>query len=129
MIDWARAKLLLRRRLPSRARSSRHDLLVSTLPPLALAPVGSTTKVFSGTAEVGTRAAKSSSTLLVDNGPASLAVSRDTRGLGRDRRLVLRVALSVASLASRSAVEGLVLDVVLGAAGWKVRDVQRTAIA
>jgi hypothetical protein len=83
--------------------------------PLALAPVRSATEVLSATAEVASRTAQSVSALLVDNRSASLTLTRNTLLGSRLSRLVLVVALSEASLASVSTVDGLVLDVVLGA--------------
>jgi hypothetical protein len=86
------------------------------LSPLALAPVRRTTEIRTGTAEVRARAAKSSSTLPVHNRTASLALLRHGRLSRRLSRRLLVVALSEASLTSVTAVEVLVLDVVLGAA-------------
>jgi hypothetical protein len=86
------------------------------LSPLALAPVRSTTEVRAGATEVRARAAKSSSTLPVHNRTASLALLRHGRlSRGLSRRLLV-VALSEASLASVTAVEVLILDIVLRAA-------------
>ena len=88
-----------------------------TTGPLRLAPVSGTAEIVSATAEVGSGAAKSSLALLVDNRPASLALgSIRTPGCSRLSRSRLGVTLSVASLATVTAVEILVLDVVLGAA-------------
>jgi hypothetical protein len=84
--------------------------------PLALAPVGSTAEVRTTSAEVGSTAAESARTLLVDNGSAGLAVLGGARGLSRCSGLVLVVALSVASLATVAAVQVLVLDIVLRSA-------------
>jgi hypothetical protein len=84
--------------------------------PLALAPVGLTAEVLTGAAEVGTRAAKSIATLLVDDGTASLSSTGGALGGGRLSRRLHVVALSESSLAAVAAVEVLVLDVVLGAA-------------
>lgn len=86
------------------------------LSPLALAPVGSTAEVGSCSAEVASGAAQSGGALLVDDRSAGLTGLGCTRGLSRDSRLGLGVALSVAGLAASSAVDALVLDVVLGAA-------------
>jgi hypothetical protein len=86
------------------------------LSPLALAPVSLSTEVLTSATEVGSRAAKTSSALLVDNRTASLSSTRGTLGGSRLSRRLLVVALSVTSLAAVAAVESLVLDVVLGAA-------------
>jgi len=89
---------------------------LSALAPLRLAPVGRAAEISRRTAEVGSGAAKSSSTLLVDNRSAVLSSLGSSSTGSRLRGLGHRVALSVASLAAGSAVESLVLDVVLGAA-------------
>jgi hypothetical protein len=91
------------------------NILVA-LAPLALAPVGLTTEVLTSATEVGTRAAKTSSALLVNNRTASLSSTRGTLGGSRLSRRLLVVALSESSLAAGAAVQSLVLDVVLGAA-------------
>jgi len=77
---------------------------------LAAAEVGS------GTAEVGTRAAKASGALLVDDRSAVLSSLGNTGTGSGLRRLGLVVALSVASLATGSTVESLVLDIIFGTA-------------
>lgn len=82
--------------------------------PLALAPVGTTTEVLASTAEVRSRAAETRSTLLVNNGTAGLASLSGALGGRRLSRSLLVVTFSEASLASGSAVEVLVLEVVLG---------------
>jgi hypothetical protein len=92
-----------------------YNVLVA-LSPLALAPVGLSTEVLTSATEVGSRAAKTSSALLVDNRTASLSSTGGTLGGGRLSRRLLVVAFSVTSLAAVAAVESLVLDVVLGAA-------------
>lgn len=85
--------------------------------PVLLAPVCSTTEIFSCTAEVGSRAAQSSLALLVDNRPASLALTRiRTPCYSWLGRCLLAIALSITSLATITAVEALVLDVVLRSA-------------
>jgi len=89
---------------------------LSALAPLRLTPVGRATEVSRGTAEVRSGAAKSSSTLLVDNRSAILSSLGSSRTGSWLRGLRHGVALSVASLATGSAVNSLVLDVVLGAA-------------
>jgi hypothetical protein len=94
--------------------STAHTL--SALAPLRLAPVGRATEISRSTAEVGSGAAKSSSTLLVDNRSAILSSLSSSSTGSRLSGLSHGVALSVASLAAGSAVETLVLDVVLGAA-------------
>jgi hypothetical protein len=97
--------------IPSLARSN-----LVALAPLALAPVCSTAEVNTASAEVRSRAAKSSSALPVDNRTASLARLRDA-GLGsRLSRRLLVITLSEARLAASSTIQGLVLDIVLGAA-------------
>jgi len=88
-----------------------------TLAPLRLAPVGSTTEVSCGATEVGSRAAETGGALLVDDRSTVLAGVGNSRwGRGGLRGLGHVVALSIACLAAGSAVDGLVLDVVLGAA-------------
>lgn len=85
--------------------------------PVLLAPVGGTAEVLSSTAEVGSGAAQTSLALLVDNRSASLTGTsiRATLNSRLGRRL-LQIALSEPGLASITAVQSLVLDVVLGAA-------------
>ena len=84
--------------------------------PLALAPVGTTAEVLARAAEVRARAAETLSTLLVNDRTASLAGLCGALGGRRFSRCLLVVALSKASLASGTAVEVLVLEVVLGSA-------------
>ena len=84
--------------------------------PLALAPVGTATEVLASAAEVRSRAAETLSTLLVDNGTAGLAGLGSALGGRRLSRSLLVIALSEASLASGSAIEILVLKIVLGSA-------------
>ena len=85
--------------------------------PVLLAPVRRTAEIRAGTAKIGARAAQARLALLVHNRSACLALTRVRAARdGRLRRRLLGVALSVARLAPVTAVQGLVLDVVLGPA-------------
>ena len=85
--------------------------------PVLLAPVCRTTEVIASTAEVRSRAAQACLAFLVDNRSAGLTLTRIRAPRnGRLSRRLLGVALSVAGLAAVTAVQRLVLDVVLGSA-------------
>lgn len=90
---------------------------VSRTAPVLLAPVLRAAEIRSSTAEVGSGATETSLALLIDNRSTSLAGS-SIRAPGNSglSRCLLAVALSVAGLAAGTAVQALVLDVVLGAA-------------
>jgi hypothetical protein len=101
---------------PNRSKSLGKSNILVAHAVVLLAPVRSTTEVRAGSAEVAAGAAEARSTFLVDNRTAILAGLSSAGGLGGLRRLSHRVTLSVARLAASSAVDGLVLDIVLGAA-------------
>lgn len=82
--------------------------------PPSLAPIGRTAEILARTAEVGSRAAKPSRTLGIDDRPAGIARICNLRGCGRSRGHGLSIALAVTGLAAGTAVDGLILELLGG---------------
>jgi len=82
----------------------------------SLAPIRRTTVVRGVAAKVASTAAKTSSTFLVHDWATCLAILSEAWRANGPRRLGHSTALAVAGLAASTAVDVLVLDVVLGTA-------------
>lgn len=94
--------------------SSLQHLRTAASTPLRLAPIGGTAEVNASAAEVAARAAESSSTPGIDDWAAGIAgICNLGGGGGVWRGLLVECTVTEAALAAGTAVDSLVLDIIL----------------